>query len=72
MMTIRQIAERLGLVVNYTYALTLKRDFPPPAKIVGQQKFWDEDDIEFFKALRLDWRTKDGRAAKRRKRPSAL
>jgi predicted DNA-binding transcriptional regulator AlpA len=72
MLTIREIAERLGLVPEYTYALSLKRDFPPPAKIVGRRKFWAEDDIEFFKALRCDWRTKDGRPVKQRKRPSAL
>ncbi len=64
---IQDIAERLDRTVTHTYFLSRQPDFPPPIETIGTVKFWSAEDVNFWRKTRVDGRTTEGRARKRRK-----
>jgi predicted DNA-binding transcriptional regulator AlpA len=61
-----EIAERTGFMLGSLYHLMRRPDFPPPIATVGKVKIFDPADIDFWKRTRIDGRTREAKARKRR------
>jgi predicted DNA-binding transcriptional regulator AlpA len=55
---IEGVAKTAGLSVSRAYHVSLKKDFPPPRRVVGGVKFWAREDIQYWLTIRKRKRTK--------------
>jgi hypothetical protein len=63
-----EIAKRYGLSLSRCYVLAMAKDWPPAEHKIGRTKFYSKDAVRFYFETRLDGRTKEAKALKRRKR----
>jgi predicted DNA-binding transcriptional regulator AlpA len=60
-LSIDEVAERIGHTPNYTAALARLDDFPEPRKVVGAVRLWDAADVRQWAEARDDRRAKHAR-----------
>jgi hypothetical protein len=66
--TTDQIADRFGYAAGYVYGLAMDEEFPRVRKRLGRFKLYSVGDVKRYFANRVDGRTREGKALKRRKR----
>lgn len=62
---ITKVAEEIERSLATTYNLASAGELPPPVEKVGCVSLYDPEDIRFYKATRIDRRTKEFRSRKR-------
>lgn len=56
LISIREVASRLGLSIRAVYRLIASGDFPRPVKVGGASRFYESDLLTFMDSLRTNKR----------------
>jgi hypothetical protein len=67
-LTQTQIAKRYKRSLSTCYKLAMGKNWPPAERRIGATKLYHRDAVQFYFDTRLDGRTKEAKALKRRRR----